>query len=578
MSRRPGPGRAARLAAAATSVVAAFALAACTQIPTSGPVIDGEASPEPVSQLYYNPNPPRDDATPVQIVEGFQAALQGAPTGTFDVAKSFLTGDAESWSPYTSVYVTTGDAGLDVDETTLDSGRTTVTGKITVVGTIDSSGVYTEESPGSTLDLSYTLTQDDAGRWRISQLEDGLLIPTTDFDNSFQRSVLYFATSDRAQFVPDERWFPRNVTWSTSAVKALLAGPATWMQDSVLNVAPPGTTLVGSVPVDDGVAAVDLSSSVTDAAPEDRALLQAQIEATLVNSYPRTQEPIRSVALTSAGAALVIPDVGTPRFASTDATPVAVSDGALMSLDGSTLSAIEGAPPLAGFDPTGIAVDGDLVGEPADASVYLRDGTDRILRLAGDGRAELLRADDVATPSVDRFGWAWTGQGDGTVTVFGADGTARPVDVPWLAARSVTSIDVSAEGARAVVVSSGPGGVEVNVAGIVRDADDVPVALSEPVEIGPALVSAREARWAGDTDVAVLGEQPKDGDETVRVFPVGGPSVTLAVVAGSRSIAAANGLATLLVVDASGGLSGRSGSGTVWRPVADGVTIVTYQR
>ncbi|ROS78516.1 LpqB family beta-propeller domain-containing protein [Cellulomonas sp. PhB143] len=586
--RSAAPGHGARRRAPATALTVLLALlglavlGGCASIPTSGPVVDGKAEPAPPLPIYLNPNPPRDDASPEQIVNGFLSAQGPGTTSSYDVARAYLTGSATDWDPTARVTVYRGDAGLVVPDDADDTGKTTVTGTVSVVGTIDADGVYTEVSDGTTQDLSFGLVQDPDGRWRIDDAEDGLFIQSGLLDVFYQQTTLYFPTPDRTYFVSDERWFPKSARWQTDAVSAVLDGPAEWLQDSVVTVAPPGTTLaLQTVPVSDGVATVNLSSAVLSASAADRALLQAQIQAVIVDSYPRTQafEPVRSVVLSADGTPISVDTVDPLPSAQVSGGAVAASDGRLVAVNGSTLTKIDGAPSLEGLLPTALGLTGDVAQGAAGAAVLVRDGTAHVRRLptAGTKGATLLEGADLMAPSADRFGWIWSGSATGPITVLDRDGTrTRLAAVPWLADRTLVSVRVAPDGARLVVASDGTGGPLVQVAGIVRDEEGRPTALSDPFRVAASTVDVTSVVWTDQTQVGVLGRQTGEDDVVVHLAQVGGQTTSLSRVPGAVAIAAGNGESTLLVVDEKGVLYGRSESATIWVPEATDVDLVAY--
>lgn len=565
--------------AALLATILALALAACASIPTSGPVSDGESDVVSPNQLFVSPDQARDDADPEQIVRGFvKAQAAGPATGTYEIAQSFLTPNANQWNPATQVLVYTGEPQLTVE---VEGDTATASGELSVVASVDERGVYTVEPPSAVRELTFGLTRDAEGRWRIDTLEDGTLMASINFEQSFQQSVLYFPTPDRTYFVPDVRWLPKSSRWQTLAVTALLAGPVEWLQDSVIDVAPPGTELgITSVPVDDGVATVDLTSSITSASPEDRALLLAQIDATLA-SYPRTRSyaPIRSVELTSDGTPLRVDPQPAPSVASVVGAPLAVADGQLVEVSGTTLEAADFAPTLAGLDPTGLALSGDVARGVDGSTVVIRDGTERIVALHNDSgtRDTLWEGADVVEPTVDRFEWVWSADGTGAPTALAIDGSATTaVSAPWLEDRKIQSMDVSADGSRIVVVSTGSGGARVHVTGIVRDEDGVPMSLAEPIRVGVSLTTATEAHWSDSFQVAALGTAEGQEGPVVHLLDVGGAAGVLSAVSGAEHITAGNGAQTLLLIDDEGDLSGRSTQGTSWQSLATNVDLVAY--
>ena len=82
------------------ATLACLALAACSAIPTSGPVEKGVsevATPNDFSPILTGPT---KGATPTAIVQGFLTAASGGSVSGFDVAREYLTPAASSgWDP-----------------------------------------------------------------------------------------------------------------------------------------------------------------------------------------------------------------------------------------------------------------------------------------------------------------------------------------------------------------------------------------------------------------------------------------------------------------------------------------------
>ncbi|MEK8228089.1 LpqB family beta-propeller domain-containing protein [Oerskovia sp. M15] len=154
---------------------------------------------------------------------------------------------------------------------------------------------------------------------------------------------------------------------------------------------------------------------------------------------------------------------------------------------------------------------------------------------------------------------------------------AQPVEVaaPWLAGRSVQSIRVSHDGARIAVVSADATGTRVEVAGIVRDAKDLPTGLSEPVRVGAPIKQASQVVWADETLLAVLGSDGTDAAASVHLVAVGGGTTPLTPVPGTVAVSAGNGERSVQVLTKDGTLFGRSRSGPSGR---SGSRASTYRR
>lgn len=82
-------------------------------------------------------------------------------------------------------------------------------------------------------------------------------------------------------------------------------------------------------------------------------------------------------------------------------------------------------------------------------------------------------------------------------------GEARPISVSWLEDTKVTSLSISRDGARALIVAEKNNESTVYIAGIVRDADGVPRGLSdEPMKVYPS-VPVSTAVWDSDRSIIV---------------------------------------------------------------------------
>ena len=113
------------------------------------------------------------------------------------------------------------EAGIDIEGAeTLE-----VVVRATTVATLDTAGAYTEVADPRKVGYPFTLTK-VGEEWRISGLDNGVLVPANLFANQFRATRLYFPAEgdDTKGLVPDLRWFPRN-SWRSDAVEELLAGP-----------------------------------------------------------------------------------------------------------------------------------------------------------------------------------------------------------------------------------------------------------------------------------------------------------------------------------------------------------------
>ncbi len=557
--------------AALPVLCAVIGVAGCAAIPTSGPVYQGSAAANGPGQVFLSGSSPRHDASPQQIVTGFLNAQTAGPTTDFDTAEEYLTAAAsKKWDPAARVLVYSGDLFFSVENPV--AGRTTtVRGTGTLTGSIDAHGVYTEQQPGTTAAVTFTVARDRDDQWRIDSLDDGLIIAETNFDKAFRATDLYFPTVDRAYLVPDQRWFPKR-NWQTYAVKETLAGPPEWLAGAVRSVAPEGTELaISSVTVDDaGPIPIQLTDAITAASAQDRNLLAAQLEAVLSDLIPR------SVELRAGSTVLATTDRPTPRLPQTPGEALAVSGAQIVTVRGRGIEPAKGFEPLTGLTPTAIAFGG---GAGSAGRAVLREGYGRILTLPRTSApaVELLAGNGLIAPSVDRFGLVWSGPSkqNGALTVVAANGKSLQVKAPWLAGRVVSSIRVAADGARIAVVSARNADLRIDVAGVVRDDNGTPNQLGSSLRVGQLLAGATDVVWVEQTELAVLGRSGDSAQAAVHFVPVGGQTRRAPAVDGLVSLAAGDGEESVLAGTAEGDLFILD-SASFWTRVARQARLPAY--
>jgi lipoprotein LpqB-like beta-propeller protein/sporulation and spore germination protein len=552
------------LAVALVAVIGA--LAACDGIPTAGPIGTGDGAvsePGPVVLLAYGPP---TDANPEEIVRGFLQAEAAGNTDNFAVAREYLTGSAQSsWDPHQQVVVYSSKGTPQISTPTESEVSLTYPWEATV----DANGQYSEAAPGAKWEGTFDLQKDSHGQWRISGLPDGVLVSEPNFVSVYRSTPIYFLSKDHTFLVPEIRWFPvRNAV--TAAVNALLTGPSQLLRDAVDTAFPDGVTqTVNGVTVDnDGTALVDVSGPVLTADADQRRLMRTQLDQTLMRL-----PGVRSIQLSVAGVPMqsiaeadltVDPPPGT--------LPIAIQGDQLVTLSGAQAEPVKGVGSLAGLDARSLAQsdDGKLI--------TLLSGSNRLVLAPTPEKnaVTLLTGIRLLAPSVDRFGWIWTGSatvGSPVLAVL-ADGTPATVSADWLEDRTVESIRVSHDGARIAVVSTGQNGVAVDLAAIVRDGSGRPVRLDTPLRVGAALVSASSVVWVDEQTLAVLGRVTGSTASTVGIVPIGGPTRMLPVLDGVSSLSAGKGERSIYARTADGSVF--SLQGLSWRKVVDGISVPVY--
>lgn len=572
-----------RTTSVAVAAVAALAcvvgLGACAQIPTSGPVRVSTADGQAQADLSLIPQGPTPGAEPNLIVEGFLRAAVAAPTSPkeYRTAREFLTeGAAETWDPDASVRVVREtpipepfEAGTDIEGAeTLD-----VDVRATTIATLDTAGAYTEAADPRKVGYPFTLTK-VGEEWRISGLDNGVLVPANLFATQFRATRLYFAAEgeDTNSLVPDLRWFPRN-SWRLDAVEELLAGPPEWLQGAARSLFPEGTQLASpTIQEADGdePVAVRLSEQISSATAAQRSSIAAQISATFSEGAGRTVP----VDLFSGTNRLAV-DAANVRLPATIVQAMFLKDDQLYRIEEDGRPVEHDLPvDLSAIDPTALAV------SPATTPIVVRDGTDRIVNVSVDGEDRpAIEGPDLAAPSVDKFGNTWTSGGADDLRVLQASGAEVTVPAEWLGGRKVLSVSVSPEGSRIAVVSHAPSGTQVQVAGIVRNDDDVPVGLAPPLTVAGPVDGVEEARWSGLTTLSLL-TRDRDGASGVWTAGVGGQpgsggqSRQLPGLTDVQQLAAGVTDRGMLVVTEDGDLEHEETG--VWQPLVEDVDLVAY--
>jgi hypothetical protein len=524
----------ARIRAAALGL-ALLLLAACTSMPTAGPVMRSDVVVNDPGTAENVPEGPHAGAGPPDLVESFLIAGAQGFGDEFATAREYFAGEArETWKPLDGVVVA---GAFTYTQTT----ATQVTIDVPVVARVDGDGRYTEAPPDARESVTYDLVRNSDGEWRIASAPDGLVLPQVVFDSQFRAASVYFLSADKTFLVPETRWFPVDHL-PTYVMKALLAGPSPWLRDAVVTAVPDGAQLKpDAVQVDDaGVAQVGLAPMPAILAA-DRGLLLAQIDASLLPI-----SSVGSVHVTTGDVILEGADV-LEGGSSVDGSLEFLQAGRLLTLEGKSVKPVDGVGSL-----EGLALRHPARDESGGVRVGVSRGRSLITLPRGDNDepATLATGSRLVAPSVDRFGWAWTATSGGGL-IAGHVG-AEPVEVKaaFLDGRQVRSLRVARDGTRIAIVSEGSDGVAVDVGAIARDGNGAPRQIGEVIRAGAVLTDASVVVWAEESALAVIGTSA--GTLAVHTVPVAGPSVALpevseiASVAGGRILYASTSTGDLL--------------------------------
>jgi Lipoprotein LpqB beta-propeller domain/Sporulation and spore germination len=535
-------------------VAAALALTGCVGIPTSGgvqtgPLMDDQLDPE----FSVLPSGPVPGSSQEEILEDFMFALSG-PQNDYATARQFLTNSlAQDWDPDASAIIRTGIPSMTPGPVP-DSLSYTVTSRAQV----DADGLYRESDPASQT-LDFTFEQQD-GEWRISTAPDGIVLSQPSFNVVFVERALYFFDPSYGYLVPDVRWFPSRSTVPVRIVSALLAGPASWLQQGVVLSAFPTATTLDTARIESGTATVELSGEALSATPQERDRMRQQLAATL---------DVATVVMTVGGIELVTPDAGT------DALTNPTVEGAVLIGTGTEFGfdTGDGISPIDGLSDKVVeagATGATLASDNKQTITFVAPAGALLARVSGDETVVLDQRPGLITPSIDPFRFVWSVQGANaaTLTTFEVDATQHPVQSALPADARIVSIDVSRDGARILLFLSTSLGPKLVVAGIIREqSTNVPTSLGEFFELPGVNGIPVDATWVDDRTVAVL---TRSSDLTpVTIIEVGGPSAPLGQLEDATAIVGGNnGTVGLRVLRATGEIWKTQGGG--W--VSTGVT------
>ncbi len=562
-----------RLAAAVA--VLALGAAGCGGVPIGGKVHVGTSAPPPPQQQPVRVIAPKPYAgePPKKVVQGFLDASASFDDNNAAARLFLVSAAASSWDPSdagTVVYHSgaSGDAASPVLTPTVSGASAAVKLTASRVARIGADGAY--RVAHGDLKTTFNLRRTAEG-WRIADPPKSLLLTNQDVLLSFQPLNVYFLNRAASLVVPDRVFVqapPGGGGTATALVRRLLAGPSSALTGAVRTAFPGGTTLLGNVPVDRGLAQVDLSEEALSASEAERRALAAQLVYTLrqLSSVTRVRITAGGRSLLSRTKTLRVSDYDAydPTDVPTKVRFVYTADGKLRTANGKPVAGPLGADDH-GIRDVAISADGNHV----SGLVKSGEGTGLLVGSVSGSHTVATVADKLTPPSYDRSDRAWTVAthgGNQHVYAVSPGGRVVDVDASQLTDRgTVSRLAISPAGARAVAVVGG----RVLIGRVAGTAAHP--ALDGFVSIQPSDFSAAgDVAWL-DTDRVDVLMRPQDQDEVVPVRitvdgsdPVEAP--TTGLPAKPTQIAAAPGENELVV--ANGKIFSSAGSG--WRAITTG--------
>jgi hypothetical protein len=489
------------------------------QVPTSGPIEQGPQLGASSDGQFIRviARPPRPGMTRTQVVQGFLDA-SASFDGDHAVARQFLTDDASvRWDPGAGVSVYEGLA-------TLNQGPARVTMRATQSGEILANGRYEVSAPGTELVKRFDMTRVD-GEWRISGVPQGLVLSNADIDRAFRAYSIYYFNPSFETLVPDARLIPVfGAGRATTLVKLLLDGPNAWLQPAVRTAFPDGMALsVESVPVDGGIALVDLPSAVRLADEQVQRAMSQQLVWTL-----RQLPDVGAVQISAGGAPLSVPGVPNPQ--PRDAWPSVDPSGVVPGTSGFIRQEF-GVVRLTqdGSRPAFTAVarsDVALVDFAVSRNSQELAGVDvqgQIWRTDAAAGAELVAVEAVTGATgvaFDQSAAIWAVIPDRGLAAILSDDSIAPVLVLGLdSTEELIAALPSRDGTRAALTLRSGAGTILRIGRILRSAPGAPteVVVSAPIRVESRLTEVLDVAWAGSNTLLVLGSE---GAGLLQVFEV----------------------------------------------------------
>ncbi|WP_327640517.1 LpqB family beta-propeller domain-containing protein [Kribbella sp. NBC_00482] len=305
-------------------LLAVALLGGCAAVPTQGTIRNGERqglAPD-LGGVGVEAKPPRANIDAMAIVSGFLEAMSDSQA--YDVARQYMTPEAAGeWKPESQTVV------YDQRPESLtrkDDGIQLTARKIATIG---ARGEWIPAAATDKADFFFELKKVD-GQLRVAKAPPGAYLGSNQVDLKLAPRDLFFFNQSRDLLVPDQVWLPQNLPSgqaATQLIQELLKGPTSRLGNGVVSLAPPGTEVQLSVPVDLGVATVALNDTAGSLRDQDRRLLAAQIVWTLNQLNLRAK-------ITVGGAPLLPDEPEVLPFANFSAYDPQASAGAMTKLYG----------------------------------------------------------------------------------------------------------------------------------------------------------------------------------------------------------------------------------------------------
>ncbi|WP_314411910.1 LpqB family beta-propeller domain-containing protein [Streptomyces kroppenstedtii] len=580
-------------------------LAGCASMPDAGDLRDVEASQRPDAQVRVFAIPPRENAQPEEIVQGFLEALT-SDDPRFETARKYLTeGASKKWRPNASTTVLADGPNAVAEH----SGSREATGDYvysligTKVATVDSQYAYkpAEGAYDEVVHLTKQQTADGAKEWRIDALPAGLVMGMSDFQRNYESvNKYYFASNTQGRTgaqlgaVADPVYVREQVDPVTQMVRSVLKGPTSWLKPVVRSSFPTGTALKKGVksltPDDQNRLTVPLNARADRVGQAKCTEMAAQILFTLQDLTPtgidevelQRSDGTQSCVINNNQAEIYVVHGPAKR-----AEYEYFIDGEkrLVRIPGAGSEQepepVPGALGDGGKELRAAAVSRD---EDTAAGVSLDGRSMYVGSLASGGslgepvlRSEATSQDDgLTTPSWDASGDLWVADRESKESrlLLLPQGAGDPlvVSTPGLEGR-IEAVRVAADGVRIALMVSNDKRTTLLMGRIERaesegaDGKDT-VAIHELRSVAPQLEEVTAMSWAGDSRLVVVGREAR-GVQQIQYVQVDGSTPVgpaPSALTGVKEIAASEDERLPLVAHSEDGIV-RLSTGSQWQTV-----------
>jgi hypothetical protein len=578
-------------------------------MPDSGDLSGVESTPRQDTQVRVFAMPPRENAGPAEIVQGFLEALT-SDDPQYETARKYLTANASlRWKPDASTTVLSDGPNTVPDHTRSreagDDYAYTLTG--TKLAVVDAQHAYAPDSGTYNTTVHLTLVK-KTNQWRIDALPQGVVMGKSDFQRNYVSVNKYYyaahvpaAEGGRLSTVADPVYVRSKVDPVTSTVRALLKGPTRWLDPVATSSFPPGTALGKDVtslsPDDQNKLTVPLNDKADRVGAAQCSRMAAQLLFTLQDLTPTgvTQVELqgssgKKLCELNGDRAETIASHGTGRrpqyeyfidgkqrlvrlpggSSSKVAEPVpgALGEGE-RKLRAAAVSRAEDSAAGVSADGRYLYVTSLVSGAPIGNALVTSEGTSK--------------DDRLTTPSWDGGGDLWVADRDPKhpQLLMLQQGRGTPVEVrtPGLDGR-IDAVRVAADGVRIALIVEKNGKTSLEIGRIERTSGtggQPAASILGLHSVTPQLEEVTAMSWAGDSRLVLVGREA-GGVQQIRYVqvdgstPVGNPPASLT---GVKQIAASEDERLPLVAYSEDGIV-RLSAGAQWQKVVKEGTAPVY--